>query len=122
TGQVEIAFTLKEAGRPLVLDFRAPSDHVLEVRLDGAVVEPRLVPDHIVLPARLVKAGPHVVSVRFRSTDAALNRNAEYLYALFVPDRASTAFPVFEQPDLKARFSLTLTIPSSWKAVGNGAL
>lgn len=122
TGLVEIAFTLSEGGRPLVLDFRAPSDHVLEVRLDGAVVEPRLVPDHIVLPARLVEAGKHIVSVRFRSTDAALNRNAEYLYALFVPDRASTAFPVFEQPDLKARFQLSLTIPAAWTALGNGPL
>lgn len=122
TGQVEIAFTLEQRGRPLVLDFRAPADHVLEVRLDGAVVEAEIVPDHIVIPARLLRVGPHVVSVRFRSTDAALNRNADFLYALFVPDRASTAFPVFEQPDLKARFALTLTLPAAWKALGNGPL
>lgn len=122
TGIVEIAFTLTDGGRPLVLDFRAPPDHVLEVRLDGAAVEPRLVPDHIVLPARRVRAGKHVVSVRFRSTDAALNRNADFLYALFVPDRASTALPVFEQPDLKARLRLSLTVPAAWKAVANGPL
>lgn len=122
TGQVDVTFTLREGGSPLVLDFRAPADYVEEVRLDGAVVKPRFVPDHIVLPAGRMAPGAHVVSVKFRSTDAALNRNAEYLYALFVPDRASTAFPVFEQPNLKARFGLTLTVPATWKAVSNGPL
>ena len=34
------------------------------------------------------------------STDDALNRRDGFLYALFVPDRGSTAFPLFEQPDL----------------------
>jgi len=122
TGVVDIAFTLSEARKPLVLDFRAPADHVEEVRLDGASIEPRFVQDHIVLPPRLLETGKHVVSVRFRSTDAALNRNADFLYALFVPDRASTAFPVFEQPDLKATLALTLTVPAAWKAVSNGPL
>ncbi len=122
TGQVDMALTLAEGSGPLVLDFRAPAEQVLEVRLDGAAVEARLVPDHIVLPARLVKPGSHTVTVRFRSTDAALNRNQEFLYALFVPNRASTAFPVFEQPDLKARFTVSLTVPAAWKALSNGAL
>ncbi len=122
TGDVEIGFTLVEGGHPLVLDFRAPAEHLLELRLDGAVVEPRLVPDHIVLPAKLLPEGAHTLQLRFRSTDAALNRNAEYLYALFVPDRASTAFPVFEQPDLKARYRVSLTVPAEWNALSNGAL
>lgn len=122
TGTVDINFTLSEDRHPLVLDFRAPADHVLEVRLDGAAVEAKLVPDHIVLPAKLATAGSHLVQVRFRSTDAALNRNADFLYALFVPDRASTAFPVFEQPDLKARFNLSLTVPATWKAISNAAI
>jgi len=122
TGSVDINFELSEGGHPLVLDFRAPADHVLEVRFDGSPVEAKLVPDHIVIPAKLATAGAHLVQVRFRSTDAALNRNAEFMYALFVPDRASTAFPVFEQPDLKARFNLSLTVPAAWKAISNGAI
>lgn len=48
-----------------------------------------------------------------------LNRNGEYLYTLFVPDRASTAFPCFDQPDIKGRFTLTLDIPSSYRAMSN---
>jgi aminopeptidase N len=43
----------------------------------------------------------------------------EYIYSLFVPSDASTAFPVFDQPDLKARFTLKLSTPRDWKAVSN---
>ena len=121
-GTVTASFTLREVTGPLVLDFRAPSDHVMRVRLDGDSVDYSQPTDHIVIPARALTAGAHRVTVAFRSTDAALNRNADFLYALFVPDRASTAIPVFEQPDLKARFTLSLTVPAAWKALSNGAL
>lgn len=36
-----------------------------------------------------------------------------------MPDRARTLFPCFEQPNLKATFSLRLDIPTAWKAVSN---
>ncbi len=122
TGIVVASFDWKGGGQDLVLDFRAPAQNVLDVSLDGERVEHRVVPDHIVIPGARVADGPRRVRVGFRSTDAALNRNDEFLYALFVPDRASTAFPVFEQPDLKARFTVTLGVPAEWDALSNGAL
>jgi len=122
TGEVEVRFTLRDASVPLVLDFRAPADHVFGVLLDGDSVAYTVPPDHIVISARALSVGEHAVRVRFRSTDAALNRQDAFLYALFVPDRASTALPVFEQPDLKASFAVTLTMPASWTALANGAL
>ena len=57
----------------------------------------------------------------FAAGDEALNRNDEFLYTLFVPARARLAFPCFDQPDLKARYTLTLTVPAGWQAVSNGA-
>ena len=120
TGQVAVAFTWAASGQDVVLDFRAPAANVGAVTLDGDTVRATVVPDHIVVPD--VPAGPHTVTVAFTSTDAALNRNEDFLYALFVPDRASTAFPVFEQPSLKARFTVSLTLPAEWAAVSNGAL
>ena len=53
--------------------------------------------------------------------DDALNRNDEFLYTLFVPARARLTFPCFDQPDLKARYRLTLITPEGWQAVANGA-
>ena len=41
------------------------------------------------------------------------------MYTLFVPSDASTAFPCFDQPDLKARFTLKVTAPQDWKVVSN---
>ncbi|MFN0140913.1 MAG: M1 family aminopeptidase [Pyrinomonadaceae bacterium] len=35
---------------------------------------------------------------------------SEYVYSLFVPSDASTAFPVFDQPDLKAKFKLFVSL------------
>lgn len=31
-------------------------------------------------------------------------------------------FPCFDQPNLKANYSLTLTIPEKWNAMANGVL
>ena len=122
TGVVVATFDWRGGGQDLVLDFRAPAEYVGRVALDGGSVAHRVVQDHIVIPGAQVADGEHRVTVAFRSTDAALNRNEDFLYALFVPDRASTAFPVFEQPDLKARVAVTLVIPAEWDALSNGAL
>ncbi|MDP6755905.1 MAG: M1 family aminopeptidase, partial [Candidatus Marinimicrobia bacterium] len=51
-----------------------------------------------------------------------LNRNEEFLYTLFVPDRAATAIPCFDQPNLKGKYTLTLHTPLDWNALANGPL
>ena len=65
------------------------------------------------------------MKTRLRSTSSRatsrLNRDGEFLYTLFVPARAHLAFPCFDQPDLKARYTLTLDVPAGWMAVSNGA-
>ncbi len=90
--------------------------------------------EHIVIAPRLLKTGENVVVIEFASpiktSGAAITRyvdkedGAEYIYSLFVPSDASTAFPVFDQPDLKARFQLNLNIGGgrqrpSWSVVSN---
>lgn len=72
--------------------------------------------EHIALKAR---KGRNSFDLDFTSDDRFLNRNQEYLYSLFVPAHARSVFPCFDQPDLKARFSLTLEIPEGWEAVSN---
>jgi aminopeptidase N len=122
TGIATIAFVRGPTRAPLVLDFRVPPEQVGELRLNGRAVTYTTPNGHIVIPAREIGAGTQTVTVAFTSGNDALNRQDDLMYALFVPDRASTAFPAFEQPDLKARYALTLTIPASWNAVSNGTL
>ncbi len=79
-----------------------------------------------------VVAGENVIKIDFTSpiltSGSAITRyvdkedGAEYIYSLFVPSDASTAFPVFDQPDLKARFSLSAEIPRAWEIVTNTAV
>src|SRR5829696_3269880 len=76
-----------------------------------------------------VFAGENVIKLDFTSpiltSGSAITRyvdkedGAEYIYSLFVPSDASTAFPVFDQPDLKARFSLLLSHPKDWNVIAN---
>ena len=119
TGQETITFSL---GRrtDLQLDFRAERDAVTSLEVNGAACPSDLRCEHIVIDRKWLRKGSNTVSVRFTSGDRSLNRNPGYLYTLFVPDRARTVFPCFDQPDLKGRFTLTLDLPASWEAVSNG--
>ena len=106
----------------VVLDFRSPEENVRSIRVNGQRCQLVAVHDHILIPAELTKKGSNEVVIDFIAGSQALNRRDDYLYSLFVPDRAHTAFPCFDQPDLKASFSLTLELPAAWKAVSNGRI
>jgi len=106
----------------LVLDFRSPGNRVGAVYANGQDVAWAPVEDHVVVPAASLRPGFNELDVRFDAGDEALNRNDDFLYALFVPDRAHFSLPVFDQPNLKAPVSWVLTVPGSWEAVANGVL
>jgi aminopeptidase N len=116
TGRARITFALTDAARPLALDFTAPG-RVTSASAKGLTH----VPDHLMIPPADLRQGRNEITIEFIAGDAALNRNPEFLYSLFVPARAHLAFPCFDQPDLKARWTLSLAIPAEWHAVANGA-
>src|SRR5690606_22613167 len=120
-GTNTLSFELVDASAPLVIDFATSAQHILEVTANGADASYSWINGHIVLPAAALRPGKNVVEIAFTAGDASLNRNPDFLYALFVPARAHLAMPCFEEPDLKARWSLTLTVPAAWNAVSNGA-
>jgi aminopeptidase N len=119
-GRASITFALKDATRPLPLDFRPPHG-VRSVRAGAKTVVQATVPDHLVVPAEDLREGRNEILIEFVAGDAALNRNPEFLYTLFVPARAHLTFPCFDQPDLKARWTLGLDVPAGWLAIANGA-
>ena len=130
-GTLELRVAVRGKPVDLVLDWRAPAGAKLAaLEANGVPVrKPRIVREHLVIPARLVHPGENVVRVAFESpvatagTAVTLYRDredgAEYVYSLFVPSDASTVFPCFDQPDLKGRFTLALEVPKSWEAVSN---
>ncbi|NOT61563.1 MAG: peptidase M1 [Acidobacteria bacterium] len=131
-GSARITFTLKDVQQPVVLDFR---DLDGEGRIGNVTINAQAVSDaqqlngHIILAARHFKTGANEIKLEFTTGASAAGRpliryldkddGSEFVYTLFVPMDASMAFPCFDQPDVKARFQLSLTVPNGWKAVSN---
>lgn len=129
-GAVRIDFT-RSGNDDAIVDFRGR-------RLNRLVVNDRLISTpvfngrHLRIAARDLRAGTNVISATFvsdvapsgasiiRTHDAA--DGSEYLYTLLVPADANQLFPCFDQPDLKARVSLTLTAPTAWTVLANGSV
>ena len=121
TGTMTIRFDLKDSSAPLVLDFETSREHVQSVDANGKAVSINYVNGHIVIPAGSLTAGANIVRILFDAGDASLNRSRDFLYTLFVPARARLAFPVFDQPDMKGRWTMTLEHPAKWQSAANGA-
>lgn len=87
---------------------------------------------HIRVPAKLLNAGPNSIELWFVAdiapSGASIIRThdqsdgSDYLYTLLVPADANQLFPCFDQPDLKARVTFTLTTPRSWTSLANGSI
>lgn len=134
-GSAVTSFDLSDASQPVALDFRDLDER--GETIDGDVANLRIndteisdysrLGGHLVLPAKYLKAGRNEVAIEFTTGAAAAgrpvirypDREDEYFYTLFVPMDASLAFPCFDQPDLKARFTLTIETPADWTAVSN---
>ncbi|MGH9766284.1 MAG: M1 family metallopeptidase [Blastocatellia bacterium] len=136
-GREEIRLKLNNATDPVILDFRDLDERgrVIEGAVSNVMVNNAAVSDlrqaggHIVLPARHFKSGENTITMDFETGVAAANRpiiryqdrddGSEYIHTLFVPMDASLAFPCFDQPDLKARFTLTAAVPTIWTVATN---
>ncbi len=120
-GKTVIRLRTTDTLNNLTLDFAPADSNLNHVQFDQAAVDYSIRNGHIILhPEKSpIAPGPHTIILKYRAGNEPLNRNKEYLYSLFVPARASHALPLFDQPNLKGRFQLTLTIPSHWKAVSN---
>ncbi len=139
-GRAVIQLKLANASQPLILDFRDldRNGKVIEGAISDLKANNRPVNDlrqingHIVIPARYFKHGENTISLKFETGLAPAGRpiisyydrddGSAYLYTLFVPMDASLAFPCFDQPDLKVRFKLDVTVPGDWAVISNTPL
>ncbi|HEX8399502.1 MAG TPA: M1 family aminopeptidase [Pyrinomonadaceae bacterium] len=132
-GTIEIS--LKTDADQIILDWRKIKGKeqfagVSNANINGIAAKFEETNEHLVFKEG-VKMGENVIKLDFTSpiatSGAAVTRyvdkedGAEYIYSLFVPSDASTAFPVFDQPDLKARFKLLVVTPMDlgWSVVSN---
>lgn len=114
---------------PIVLDWapaRRPA--LASLRVNGARCRgARFRGEHLVIPAmpagRVEIAIELIAPIRAKGTPLTGWRDpsdgARYVHSLFVPAEARRVFPCFDQPDLKTRFTLDLTVPARWTVVSN---
>jgi aminopeptidase N len=117
SGTATLRFELSDPSGPLALDFAGPA--LRSVQAQGRIIEAGVENEHVVLPPSALRRGENEIRLSFDASDLALNRNPDFMYTLFVPARARLAFPCFDQPDLKARYTLALEVPRGWEAISN---
>lgn len=114
------------AGASTFIDLIAPTVH--EVTLNGrsldvadVVADSRIRLDDLAASNELVV----VADAAYMNTGEGLHRFVDpvddevYLYSQFEVADSRRVFAVFEQPDLKATFSFTVTAPAHWTVVSN---
>jgi aminopeptidase N len=106
----------------LLVDFKGVADGLSELTVNDNGLRENYHDEHLLIPGQALRVGENMIKVSWIAGNGALNRNADFLYTLLVPDRARTLFPCFDQPDLKAVFDLSLVIPAGWKAIANGMI
>ena len=103
--------------RYIYLDFKEKTENIKAIEVNGKKVPIVHENGHIVIDSAALVSGKNTVSVSFIAGNLSLNRNDDFLYTLLVPDRASTLFPCFDQPDLKATYKLRLSVPKDWSVL-----
>jgi aminopeptidase N len=124
TASARISFSLSQK-EMVILDFKPEyegSGIIGKLEVNGVSIDPDFKNEHIIISKKYLRRGNNVLKFDFRAGEQSLNRREDLLYTLLVPDRARTLFPCFDQPDLKAGYNLSLTIPLGWNAVANGGL
>lgn len=128
-GEVTVRYRLSDAASDLTLDFGGGS--VRELRVNGETLPADYNGYFLTLPAEALREGQNTVFVAYQhpySEDGTgLHRFVDpedarvYLYTYLWPYYANRLFPAFDQPNLKARISLTVLAPEDWTVVSTGA-
>ena len=121
-----VRFAASTPGSSTFIDAITAAVH--SVTLNGVALDPAEVSDGVRIQLPNLAAENELVVVadgNFMNTGEGLHRFVDpvddevYLYTQFeVPD-SRRMFAVFEQPDLKASFTFTLTAPAHWEVVSN---
>lgn len=121
TGTAIISFNFSNKfDQPIILDFLSPKSRIKRLSVNSSTATWAPSHDHILIEATAFHDGSNTIELEFEAGDEAFNRNSDYMYALFVPDRAHYSLPIFDQPNLKAAVTWQITAPENWQVVANG--
>jgi aminopeptidase N len=124
-GQNKIDFELTDTASDLTIDFS--HGEIANISVNGTDIEIDYNDAFVTVPASELRAGENEVVVQFShawsDNGSGLYRYDDpddgrtYLYTDFEPYDANLAFPLFDQPDIKGRFTMSITAPNDWQVV-----
>jgi len=112
-----LTLTIQDLTNDLFLDFNEVKSHLKSVNVNRKKTDINHQKEHLIVSKKDLVLGENTIVISFNAGELSLNRNEDFLYTLLVPDRASTLFPCFDQPDIKANYQLTITAPKEWKVL-----
>ena len=125
SGENRIRFDLHGNSSDLTIDFL--SGEISGVSVNGANIDTNYNDSFITVSAAALREGQNEVVIQFShlwsDNGSGLYRYDDpddgrtYLYTDFEPYDANFAFPLFDQPDIKGRFTLSVTAPNSWSVI-----
>lgn len=121
-GQLSIQFDLSDAASDLTLDFTGGTSNAVVV--NGKTVSDAYNAYFITLPANALQVGANTIELAYRRPfgrdGTGLHRFVDpedgltYMHSYLWPYYANKLLPSFDQPSLKANFSLRVRAPASW--------
>lgn len=120
--KAQITFALSDTVSPLTIDLNEATR--VDVKINGKAVDAKYNKWFITLNPEDLNQGNNTLEIdysRVHSTNGeGLHRFKDpvdgkvYLYSHFEPAAAHQMFPSFDQPDLKATYTLTVNAPNDW--------
>lgn len=127
SGDVTLRFDLSDASLALTIDFTGGS--IIDLIVNDAAVAADYNGYFISIPADHLRPGANSVQIIYRhpytGDGTGLHRFVDpedgqtYLYTYLWPYYANRLLPSFDQPSLKANFSLTALAPQDWTVVSS---
>ena len=125
SGRVSITFALLQANKPLRLDFQ--QGEISRLLINSQPVDAQYDGRFITFAPGSLQQGQNTVEIEFLQNysrnGTGLNRFQDtvdqqlYLFNQPLPYRSSRLFPLFDQPDLKASYKLTVKSPERWQVM-----
>lgn len=125
SGLSKISFELTDIGKGLRIDFYQGT--VQSLALDGENLKINYNGHYLWIPKEDLKTGNRLLEIGFQqkySKDGSgLHQfidpedNERYLYSNLEPFDANRVFPNFDQPDIKARYQMSVKAPAHWTVI-----
>ncbi|RTE52292.1 peptidase M1 [Arenibacter aquaticus] len=122
TSKLVLKANINDLSHPLYLDFKEDLSSIQKIIVDQKTIPITFEKEHIIIPSASLELGTNTIEIEFIAGELSLNRNSDYLYTLLVPDRARTLFPCFDQPNIKAKYNLTIIAPKNWKVLAGASV